>query len=173
MTAPAQLGAVQVVRWSIVETAVMPEPAVRSASIDDLAPRTLYAILALRSEVFVVEQACAYLDLDGRDLEPAAVHLWVEEDDRVLGCPRLREDPDGTARIGRICTAASARGRGLAGLLLRAALERVGQRASVLQAQLHLRDWYAGFGYAATGDEYLEDGIPHVDMRREPVSAVT
>lgn len=144
----------------------MTGPLVRDAALDELDARTLYAILALRAEVFVVEQACPYLDPDGRDLEPAARHLWIEEDGQVLAYLRVLQEPDGTARIGRVCTARAGRGRGLGGHLMEAALAHAGERDSVLQAQAHLRDWYEGLGYVATSEEYLEDGIPHVDMRR-------
>ncbi|MDP9398214.1 MAG: GNAT family N-acetyltransferase [Actinomycetota bacterium] len=144
----------------------MTAPLVRSAALDELDPRTLYAILALRAEVFVVEQACVYLDPDGRDLEASARHLWIEADGEVLAYLRVLEEPDGCARIGRVCTAAARRGQGLSRQLMQAALAAVEGRDSVLQAQAHLRDWYAGLGYVATGGQYLEDGIPHVDMRR-------
>ena len=81
----------------------------------DLDPRMLYELLRLRVDVFVVEQACPYAELDGRDLEDRARHYWLGADGRrepVLGCLRLLKEPDGAYRIGRLCTARSARGRG-------------------------------------------------------------
>ncbi|GAB2484102.1 GNAT family N-acetyltransferase [Jatrophihabitans fulvus] len=140
---------------------------VHDALLAELDPLVLYRILALRSEVFVVEQDCVYLDLDGRDAEPDARQLWIADDDgTVLATLRLLADADGRARIGRVATAAAARGRGLAGQLMARALDLVGDRDSVLEAQAHLAHWYTRFGYARAGDDYVEDGIPHTPMHR-------
>jgi len=137
----------------------------RSASFADLDARTAYLLWQLRETVFVVEQECAYLDLDGRDLEPATRHLWVEDEGRPVGYLRLLEEPAGTVRIGRVLTALSHRGRGLAEQLLRAALDEVGERPCRLDAQAHLEGWYARLGFERCGEDFLEDGIPHVPMR--------
>lgn len=139
---------------------------VHDAVLTDLDPVTLYRILALRSAVFVVEQDCAYLDPDDRDLEPDARQLWVEQDGTVVATLRLLSDADGTVRIGRVATARSARGNGLAAVLMRRALDIAGEREIVLGAQSYLSDWYARFGFARDGADYVEDGIPHVPMRR-------
>ena len=139
---------------------------VRDALTGELDAGTLYRILALRSAVFVVEQNCVYLDPDGRDLEPECRQLWVESDGAVLATLRLLRDPDGAARIGRVATAPSARSSGLAKELMRRALDLSAGRPIVLDAQSYLLDWYARFGFVAEGEEYLEDGIPHVTMRR-------
>jgi ElaA protein len=143
--------------------------AVRSASIADLDSVTLYAILRLRTDVFVVEQECPYPELDGRDLEPDARQLWIEQDGVVVATLRLLKD-DGEARIGRVATAPSARGTGLAAMLVQHALDLVAagdpEMAIVLDAQTYLADWYERFGFRRDGDEYVEDGIPHVPMRR-------
>jgi ElaA protein len=136
------------------------------ARFAELTPQTLYAILRLRVDVFVVEQHCPYPDLDGRDDEPGTVHLWIEEDGRILAYLRVLEEPDGSARIGRVVTAEQARGRGLAARLLTSALEHIGERPSGLHAQAHLAAFYARFGYRTDGPEFLDDGIPHVPMRR-------
>src|SRR5439155_120512 len=97
----------------------MTEPHV--ASFDELDTRTLYAILRLRCEVFVVEQECPYLDVDGRD--PEARHLWLADaDGRVVAYLRILGEPGGAARIGRVCVAPGARGAGHAAALLDAAL---------------------------------------------------
>ena len=77
-----------------------------------LPPATLYAILRLRSEVFVVEQECAYLDLDGRDLEDRAIQLWAERDGRIIATLRLLWDEPDVARIGRVVTSPDARSGG-------------------------------------------------------------
>ncbi|MFE2754971.1 GNAT family N-acetyltransferase [Actinosynnema sp. NPDC059335] len=136
----------------------------------DLTADQLYAVLKLRGEVFVVEQDCAYPDLDGRDLEPGTRHFWLEAD----GSPgpraylRLLEEPDGTFRIGRVCTARAARGRGYSRRLVEAALAEVGQATCVLDAQTYVADFYASFGFEPQGAEFIEDGIPHLRMRRSP-----
>ena len=139
---------------------------VRDALLTELDPGTLYRILALRTDVFVVEQNCPYPELDGRDLEPDARQLWVERDDAVIATLRLLRDADGSARIGRVATATAARGDGLAARLMGRALELAAGRTVVLDAQSHLAGWYARFGFEADGPEYVEDGIPHVPMRR-------
>jgi ElaA protein len=134
---------------------------------DQLDATTLYAILTLRSDVFVIEQDCAYQDLDGLDLESSTRHLWFADDGpRPLAYLRILEEPDGEARIGRVCVSASARRRGLAGRLLTVALDAIGDRESVLAAQVYAADLYTAAGFVADGPEFLEDGIPHVPMRR-------
>jgi len=142
-------------------------PVVHVSGFADLDPATAYRLWALRGAVFVVEQECVYPDLDGRDLEPTARHLWVEDAGLPVATLRLLDD-DGTVRIGRVATASTHRGRGLAAALVARALELAGERAVVLDAQAHLVDWYAGFGFAPSGPGFLDDGIPHVPMRREP-----
>ncbi len=142
-----------------------PQPQVRVAGFADLDAATAYRLWALRSAVFVVEQDCPYLDLDGHDLEPATQHLWVEQDGAPVAVLRLLAEGD-AVRIGRVATAPTARGNGLAARLVRAAIELAGERAVVLDAQSHLVDWYAAFGFAPSGRGFLEDGIPHTPMRR-------
>jgi len=135
----------------------------------DLEPEVLYELMRLRVDVFVVEQASPYSDLDGRDLEDRARHFWLGGQGRpepMLGCVRLLEEPDGVFRIGRLCTAPSARGRGLGRRLMEAALAEVGDRPCVLDSQEHLAGFYEEYGFVATGPAYDWDGVPHVPMRR-------
>ncbi len=139
---------------------------VHDALLRDLAPATLYRILQLRTDVFVVEQACPYPELDGRDLEGDARQLWIEHDGAICATLRLLADPDGAARIGRVATRKDARGDGLAALLMTHALELSVGRDVVLEAQTYLAGWYARFGFGPDGAEYVEDGIPHIPMRR-------
>ncbi|MFC4945466.1 GNAT family N-acetyltransferase [Pseudonocardia sp. GCM10023141] len=136
----------------------------------DLDTATLYALLRLRVDVFVVEQACPYGELDGRDLEPRARHYWLGGAGRpepVLGCLRLLKEPDGAYRIGRLCTARAGRGRGLGRRLMEAALGEVGDGACVLDAQEHLADFYRTHGFEASGPTYDWDGVAHLPMRRD------
>ncbi len=134
----------------------------------DLTTAQLYAFLRLRGEVFVVEQSCVYPDLDGRDLEPGTRHFWLEVDGtpEPVAYLRLLEEPDGTFRIGRVVTGRAARGRGYSRRLVEAALVEVGKVDCVLDAQTYVVDFYGSFGFAAEGEEFIEDGIPHLRMRR-------
>jgi ElaA protein len=134
--------------------------------LHQIAPATLYRILMLRSQVFVVEQACAYLDPDGRDLEAGCRQLWIEEPGgRVVAVARILDESD-VRRIGRIVTSADARSQGHGGRLIEHAIA-TSAGPWVLDAQAHLGPWYATFGFEVSGDKYIEDGIPHVPMRRQ------
>jgi ElaA protein len=137
---------------------------IHTAAFDELDPRTAYLLWQLRERVFVVEQECPYLDLDGRDLEPGTRHLWAEEDGRPVAYLRLLEDAEGM-RIGRVLVDVGHRGRGLAQQLMKAALDVVEGRPCRLDAQSYLVGWYRGLGFEPCGDEFVEDGIPHVPMR--------
>jgi ElaA protein len=150
-----------------------PEPHVelRVAAFRELDAATLYALLRLRVDVFVVEQKCAYPELDGRDDEPGTRHLWLTRDRIPVAYLRLLADPD-AERIGRVAVAAAERGAGHGARLMAEALTVVGNRPCVLSAQSHLQGFYARHGFVVTGDEYVEDGIAHVPMRREaPLAA--
>jgi ElaA protein len=140
----------------------------RAAFFTELNARTLHDLLRLRVDVFVVEQACAYPEIDGRDVEPGTRHLWLARDGEPVAYLRILSDPGGVERIGRVVVARSARGEGHAGRLMTEALAVVGQRPCVLEAQSYLADFYARYGFRVTGPEYVEDGIPHLPMRREP-----
>ena len=149
-----------------------PTPVVHVSRFDELEPRVAYALWALRSRVFVVEQQAVYLDLDGRDTEPGTWHLWCAGADGVpVATLRVVED-GGELRVGRVATDEAHRGRGLAGLMMREVLGRWGSAPVVLDAQTYLERWYAGFGFVVTGPEFAdEDGIPHVPMRREATTS--
>jgi ElaA protein len=126
---------------------------------------TLHEILRLRQDVFVVEQECAYADIDGRDLEPGTIQFWAGQGS-VDATVRLLREPDGTERIGRVATAAAARGQGLAGRLVEAAIAEARSPVIRIGAQAHLEEWYGRFGFVRSGEDYLEDRIPHVPMTR-------
>lgn len=138
----------------------------RVATFAQLDAAILYELLKLRVDVFVVEQRCPYPELDGRDCEPTTRHLWLERDDGIVAYLRLLADPDGSARIGRVVVAPAARGEGLAGRLLAETLVMINDRDCVLAAQSPLAAFYGRYGFRVTGPEFLEDGIPHVPMRR-------
>ncbi|WP_433118915.1 GNAT family N-acetyltransferase [Micromonospora sp. CA-246542] len=140
---------------------------IRTALFADLDARTLHDLLKLRIDVFVVEQNCPYPELDGRDVEPGTRHVWLTDGDALMAYLRILADPDGVARIGRVVVAPAARGGGHAGRLMAAALDLVGDRPCVLEAQSHLVAFYARHGFTVSGPEYVEDGIPHTPMRRD------
>lgn len=130
----------------------------------------LYDALALRSEVFVVEQHCVFLDIDGLDRQ--TWHLLGHGDGGALKAyarliPPGLKGPD--ALIGRVVTAPAARGGGTGRALMAEALaqcERLWPAQSLtLHAQAHLQPFYASFGFTPVGETYMEDGIAHIEMR--------
>lgn len=136
--------------------------------IAEMDPVTLYSVLRLRVDIFVVEQDVAYPDLDGRDLEPDARIFWAEDDGEALATLRVLAEGDGW-RIGRVATDSAARGLGLAAELMRRAIRSCADGRIVLDAQHHLEHWYEGFGFSRSGETFDEDGIPHVPMTRPAV----
>lgn len=146
----------------ITETSSFP----LSVAGDEITAAQLHDILRLRVDVFVVEQKAAYPEIDGRDLLPGTRHLWIGGAVTVDSYLRLLQDAGGTFRIGRVCTAARSRGKGLAGRLMETALAGVGDAPCVLDAQTYAKNFYARYGFVAEGDEFEEDGIPHITMWR-------
>lgn len=137
----------------------------------DLDAATLYRLLTLRVEVFVVEQDCPYRELDGLDLLSGTRHFWLEDaGGRVVSTLRLMQEDDprhGAAfRIGRVCTAADERGQGHTARLMQAALAEAGEHPCRLNAQTYLTAMYVRHGFAVDGAEFVEDGIAHVPMLR-------
>ncbi|WP_122262519.1 GNAT family N-acetyltransferase [Ornithinimicrobium cerasi] len=141
-------------------------PHVRAARLPEMDPLTLYTLLRLRVDVFVVEQQCPYPELDGVDAEPGTQHLWVEVDGSPVATLRTYVDADGGAHLGRVATAAAHRGQGYAAALVEEALRRCGERPVRIGAQTYLEGWYGRFGFVRDGADYLDDGIPHLPMRR-------
>jgi ElaA protein len=131
----------------------------------------LYAILRLRSAIFVVEQDCVFQDMDGRD--PHCEHLCGEDSAAAL-VAYLRLVPPGvrTAEValGRVVVAREARGRGHGRAAMHEGLRRCGERYPGhpvrVSAQQHLERFYEGLGFRRVGSPYDEDGIAHVDMLR-------
>ena len=139
---------------------------------NDLGKEQLYAILRLRNEVFVVEQKCIYQDIDGQDLLGYTHHLMAWKDDELVAYLRLL-DPDtqgGDVVVGRVIVAPAARGTGLGHRLMVEALKQIDDiwpdTPIFLCAQAHLQGYYARYGFLVAGEEYLEDDIPHIGMRR-------
>jgi len=138
---------------------------VRTAAFTELDPLTLYRLLQLRVEVFVVEQACAYPELDGRDLEPSTVHAWIDDGGSPAAYLRILAEADGVVRISRVVTAIAHRGEGLAATLMRHALALTAPATVELHAQSYLTGWYQAQGFVVAGAEFLDDGIAHTPMR--------
>ena len=138
---------------------------------DDLSPKQLYLLMQLRQDVFVVEQNCAFADLDGKD--DASFHLSAWSGDQPVAYLRIVPPTvhhSGCPSLGRICTSLSVRRTGLGRELVKRGLDLVVERwpgqACQIGAQSYLRQFYEWFGFRVNGDEYLEDGIPHFPMRR-------
>lgn len=134
----------------------------RSLTLDEL-----YAILRLRSEVFVVEQDCVYLDLDGTDAK--SVHVFAMEGERCVGCLRVFMRDADTVQIGRVVVSQDKRGTGLGRELMEEAIRVVGEsfgeaKAACLEAQCYATGFYERFGFVITSEPFYEDGILHVQM---------
>jgi predicted GNAT family N-acyltransferase len=141
-----------------------PDLRVRRARFAELTPFEVYDLCRLRVDVFVVEQECPYPELDGRDVEPATVHLWFESGGEIAATIRVLDDGASRA-IGRVATAAGARGQGLAARLIAEGIALCGDVPITLGAQTHLEGWYERFGFRRSGPDYVEDGIAHLPMR--------
>jgi len=139
-------------------------------TFDELSNRDLYAVLKLRVDVFVVEQTCPYPEIDGND--PQATHFLLKDASTGDLAAYIRmfgpTDADPVSRIGRVATDSRFRGQGLGRDLM---AEGVAKAKSLwpdhrieISAQSYLEKFYGGFGFKKVSDEYLEDGIPHIDM---------
>ena len=141
-------------------------------SFSELTNEELYEIMALRQEVFVVEQDCPYLDADGKD-QPAWHLMGFDKNGKLIAYSRIV--PQGISyenypSIGRIVSSPSVRGKGIGKKLMAENLEW-GQKlfknqAIKISAQCYLVKFYNSFGFESVGEEYLEDNIPHIAMIR-------
>lgn len=139
----------------------------------ELTTDELYELLALRAEVFVVEQNCPFQDLDGLDRRDGVLHLLGYEGAQLAAyarimAPGIGDDQD--VAIGRVVTSPRSRGGGLGHCLLSEAVSRCEAcwpgHAIWLGAQAHLQGFYGQHGFVAKGEGYLEDDIPHMGMRK-------
>lgn len=145
-----------------------------TSSFDQLTSHTLYKILALRCDIFVVEQDCPYLDLDGIDLKPEVYQLWCQDEEQnILATARLIPQGiiDQDIHIGRVCVLESARAQKLGHVLMAKAVDDAqkiwGKQRIVISAQAHLEKFYAKHGFEKASEIYLEDNIEHIKMIRE------
>lgn len=137
---------------------------------DSLSPKEVYEILRLRSEIFVVEQNCVFLDADDKDF--SCQHLMLYHQKQLMAYARIV--PAGLSftepSIGRIVSSNAARGKGFGKQLVKLAIENCerlyGRKPIKIGAQLYLLAFYESFGFVAQGEQYLEDGIVHVEMVR-------
>ena len=139
----------------------------------ELTVKSLYALLRLRCEVFVVEQTCPYQDIDGDDLTGENRHILGWKDNELVAYPRRlkSEDDFEPVVIGRVIVSNKARGEKLGYQLMEKTLdacrEQWPDKALYLGAQAHLQPFYGHFGFTPVTDVYDEDGIPHIGMARE------
>lgn len=140
-------------------------------SFKELSVDELYDILRLRSEIFVVEQNCVYLDIDGKD--KLALHLFGEFEGKIVAYSRLFKSgiTFDTASIGRVVVDANYRDKKLGHDLMRKAITEIqyhfGESKITIGAQLYLKKFYESHGFVQTSEMYLEDGIPHIEMKKE------
>ena len=137
----------------------------------ELTLEELYAILQLRSKVFIVEQNCIYNDVDGKD--QLAWHLIATEEGNLIAYTRILSpgvvytDPS----IGRVVISPSKRSSGLGRELMNRSIghceKLFGNTSITLSAQVYLKKFYESLGFFAVGDEFLDDGIPHIEMTRK------
>ena len=137
---------------------------------EDLTVDELYKILKLRVDVFVVEQECPYHEIDG--LDPMAYHAYIEENGEISAYLRIL--PQNTkfkeASVGRVITAKHKRRSGIGSIILNAGIktaeEKFGAEILRIEAQTYARKFYENVGFVQDSDEFLEDGIPHIEMIR-------
>ena len=134
----------------------------------DLGQERLYEILKLRLEVFVVEQKCAYQDLDNKDEK--ALHLVVEENNKIIAYTRIFRKGDffKNSSIGRVLVKKEYRNKDYGRIIMRRSIEKLKEDPKEekieLSAQKYLLKFYSELGFEKKGEEYLEDNIPHVKM---------
>ena len=137
-------------------------------SFDDLTVHELYDFLRLRSEIFVVEQNCVYLDLDGKD--KVALHLFGEFEGKIVAHARLFKAgiTFEKSSIGRVTVDANYRDRKWGHDLMREAIAGIkyhfGENQITIGAQLYLKKFYESHGFIQASEMYLEDDIPHIEM---------
>ena len=140
-------------------------------SFEDLSTNQLYDILKLRSEIFVVEQNCVYLDIDGKD--KLALHLFGEFEGKIVAYSRLFKAGISfdNASIGRVVVDANYRERKWGHDLMREAISGIklhfGESQITIGAQLYLKKFYESHGFIQTSEMYLEDDIPHIEMKKD------
>ena len=141
----------------------------KTKTFDELSTQELYQILKLRSEVFVVEQNCVYQDIDNKDKK--ALHLFGLLEGEIIAYSRLFKPGDyfEFSSIGRVVVAEKHRDKNFGHELIDQSVFEINNRFKVqnitISAQLYLKKFYESHGFVATSDTYLEDDIPHIEMK--------
>ena len=140
-------------------------------TFDSLDKRALFTLIKLRVDVFVVEQACAYPELDAADCANTTIHLLGYQQNTLAAYARAM--PGQTSiKIGRVVVAAEFRRQGLATTLMQKLLSQLEQTHSSIEqslaAQVAVQEFYESLGFNPVSEPYLEDGIKHIDMLRMP-----
>lgn len=144
---------------------------VLSKSFDELTKSELYIILALRMQVFCVEQNCPYQDLDNQDQE--AIHVFIKDADAIAAYARIINGNENVCHISRVVVNETHRKHGLATIIMNSCIDTIQsmntgkeQATIVISAQSYLKDFYKKLGFTNTGKYYLEDDIPHEQMQK-------
>ena len=136
-----------------------------SKFFNELSTNELYEILKSRAEIFVVEQNCAYQDLDDKDYE--SLHVFFETDGRAAAYLRAFPKDEKTVQMGRVLTLEH--GKGLGDKILKEGIKQIKEKFSAdfiyIEAQCYAAGYYAREGFEVCTEEFLEDGIPHIGMR--------
>lgn len=145
------------------------DTSIRIHRFEELSALEVHALYKLRTDIFVVEQNCPYPEVDEADLH--ARHALLTESNTLVGTARIIMEPR-IARIGRVAIHREHRGKGLARELMNACMDFIrkekGAATISVSAQTYLHDFYASLGFEFTGEAYLEDGLPHIEMLRIP-----
>lgn len=137
-------------------------------SFSDLTKEELYNILSLRSEVFIVEQNCVYQDIDQKD--QLALHVFLKKNNQIIAYTRIFKPNDyfKYSSIGRVVVLKNERGSKIGSQIMNFSIKKIeeifNEKKIKISAQKHLINFYKKLGFLVIGDEYLEDGIPHIAM---------
>ena len=137
-------------------------------SFSDLTKEELYNILSLRSEVFIVEQNCAYQDIDKKD--QSALHVFIKKNNQIIAYTRIFKPNDyfEYSSIGRVVVLKKERASKIGSQIMSFSIKKIeeifNETKIKISAQKHLINFYKKLGFLVIGEEYLEDGIPHIAM---------
>lgn len=141
---------------------------IHTKKFDQLTTTELFSIMRERVDVFVVEQQCAYPELDDTDIDSQTMHLYSVKNDSVASYARCYLKNETYSAIGRVLVTKSQRGKGIGFELMKEAIEccfsHFPKQDIYIGAQTYLLDFYRSFGFELVGKAYLEDGIAHQDM---------
>jgi len=144
----------------------MSGPLIEDRTFDELTAGQLHDLLRLRVDVFVVEQQCAYPEIDGLDTVPTSRHVWIAGPNSGPKAYLRIVDDGSTRRIGRVVVTPDARSEGLARALVDYAIATY-PGPWELDAQTYLAGWYRRLGFEESGPEFIDYGVPHVPMRQD------